>query len=246
MQQSLTDFSMKSVSSMTVSRFSELSEINKILPPFRRENKMLVKRGALIVFEGCDRAGKTTQCKKLVERLKSKDMNVKFMNFPNRETSSGKMIDAYLRNKENLSDEGIHLLFTVNRWEAKHQMENDLKAGTTIIVDRYSYSGIAYSAAKGLDFEWCKVPEKGLLRPDLVVYLTLTDEVMARRGGFGEERYESSDMQKKVKKMFEKLIETPLWQVIDADKTEDSLNNELEKLVVGKIQNVDDEIKTLW
>lgn len=177
--------------------------------------------------------------------MKSKDMNVKFMNFPNRETSSGKMIDAYLRNKENLSDEGIHLLFTVNRWEARNQMENDLKAGTTIIVDRYSYSGIAYSAAKGLDFEWCKSPEKGLLRPDLVVYLTLTDEVMAKRGGFGEERYESSEMQKKVKKMFEKMIDAPLWQVVDADKTEDNLSEELEKLVVRKIQNVDEEIKTL-
>lgn len=197
------------------------------------------------MFEGCDRAGKTTQCKKLVERLKSKEMNVKFMNFPNRETSSGKMIDAYLRNKENLSDEGIHLLFTVNRWEAKNQMENDLKAGTTIIVDRYSYSGIAYSAAKGLDFEWCKSPEKGLLRPDLVIYLTLTDEVMARRGGFGEERYESSEMQQKVKKMFEKMIVAPLWQVVDADKTEDNLSEELEKIVIKKIQNVGEEIKTL-
>lgn len=36
-------------------------------------------------------------------------------------------------------------------------MENKLKSGTTLIVDRYSYSGVAFSAAKGLDIEWCKV-----------------------------------------------------------------------------------------
>lgn len=90
---------------------------------------MYIKRGALIVFEGCDRAGKTTQCKKLVERLKNKNMNVKFMNFPNRNTTSGKIIDEYLRKKTNLSDEGIHLLFTANRWEAKKEMENELKSG---------------------------------------------------------------------------------------------------------------------
>lgn len=30
-------------------------------------------------------------------------------------------------------------------------------SGTTLIVDRYSYSGIAFSSAKGLDFQWCKV-----------------------------------------------------------------------------------------
>lgn len=36
-------------------------------------------------------------------------------------------------------------------------METKLKAGTTLIVDRYSYSGVAFSSAKGLDIEWCKV-----------------------------------------------------------------------------------------
>jgi dTMP kinase len=96
------------------------------------------------------------------------------MNFPDRSTDSGKLIDSYLRCKENFNDETIHLLFTLNRWEVKNKMENLLKSGTNLIVDRYSYSGVAFSAAKGLDFEWCKAPEKGLLKPDLVVYLTLT------------------------------------------------------------------------
>jgi dTMP kinase len=205
-----------------------------------------MKRGALIVFEGCDRAGKTTQCKKLVERLKSQKRNVKFMNFPNRTTQSGQIINAYLQNKENLTDEGIHLLFSVNRWEVRNEMERELKSGTTIIVDRYSYSGVAYTSAKGLDFEWCKSPEKGLLKPDLVVYLTLTAEAMARRGGFGEERYETTEMQKKVGRMFEKMIEKPLWEIIDADKTEDDLGNVLEKLIVNKIENVEDEIGSMW
>lgn len=36
-------------------------------------------------------------------------------------------------------------------------MENKLRDGITLIVDRYSYSGVAFSAAKGLDIEWCKV-----------------------------------------------------------------------------------------
>lgn len=36
-------------------------------------------------------------------------------------------------------------------------MESRLRDGTTLIVDRYSYSGVAFSAAKGLDVEWCKV-----------------------------------------------------------------------------------------
>jgi len=38
-------------------------------------------------------------------------------------------------------------------------METKLKTGTTLIVDRYSYSGVAFSSAKGLDIEWCKVKD---------------------------------------------------------------------------------------
>ena len=40
------------------------------------------KRGKLIVFEGLDRAGKSTQCEDLVERLKSEGHAVKHMRFP--------------------------------------------------------------------------------------------------------------------------------------------------------------------
>jgi len=38
-------------------------------------------------------------------------------------------------------------------------MEAKLKTGKTLIVDRYSYSGVAFSSAKGLDIEWCKVKD---------------------------------------------------------------------------------------
>lgn len=208
---------------------------------------MSIKRGALIVFEGCDRSGKTTQCKKLVERLKSQNRNVRFMNFPNRTSQTGQIIDSYLRNKANLNDQGIHLLFSANRWEARSEIEAELKAGTTLIIDRYSFSGVAFTAAKGLDFEWCKAPEIGLPKPDMVVYLTLSPKAMARRGGFGDERYETSEIQQKVQKMFEKMIEEPLWQVIDADKTEEKLCDELEELVVSKMNSITDEkIDKLW
>jgi thymidylate kinase len=40
------------------------------------------RRGALIVFEGCDRAGKSTQCKKLVQALRQKNIEAEYMSFP--------------------------------------------------------------------------------------------------------------------------------------------------------------------
>lgn len=112
----------------------------------------------------------------------------KYINFPDRTTDCGKLINSYLTNKQEFNDETIHLLFTVNRWEAMKNMENMLRDGITLIVDRYSYSGVAFSTAKGLDFDWCKGPEQGLLKPDLVLLLKMTANAISNRGGFGDER----------------------------------------------------------
>ena len=84
-----------------------------------------------------------------VELLKADGHKAKFMNFPDRTTQCGALINSYLTNKDDFTDEGIHLLFTLNRWEAKKQMEQLLNSGTSLIVDRYSYSGVAFSSAKG-------------------------------------------------------------------------------------------------
>lgn len=39
-------------------------------------------RGALVVVEGCDRSGKTTQCKKIVSTLQNENVQAEYMNFP--------------------------------------------------------------------------------------------------------------------------------------------------------------------
>jgi len=76
------------------------------------------------------------------------------------------------------------------------------------VVDRYYYSGIVYSAAKqnpALTLEWARKPDEGLPRPDICVYLTISPEEAAKRGGFGEERYEKKDMQERVRSLFSEL-----------------------------------------
>lgn len=124
----------------------------------------------------------------IVKSLIARGRQAKYINFPDRTTECGQLINSFLTNKTDFNDEAIHLLFTVNRWEAMKKMEKLLCDGVTLIVDRYSYSGVAFSAAKGLDLEWCKAPERGLLKPDLVLLLTMTASAISKRGGFGEER----------------------------------------------------------
>ena len=70
-----------------------------------------------------------------------------------------------------MCNEGVHLLFSMNRWESKKQIMDAMRAGQHVICDRYAYSGVAYSAAKGLDFDWCKNADKNLLKPDMVFYM---------------------------------------------------------------------------
>ena len=73
-----------------------------------------------------------------------------------------------------------------------------LREGVTLVVDRYAYSGVAFTAAKGLpglDRAWCMAPDTGLPAPDAVFFLSLSVEQAAARGGYGEERYERADFQ---------------------------------------------------
>ena len=58
-------------------------------------------------------------------------------------------MNDYLRNTEyKLTDEAVHLLFAMNRWEVKEEIMRDLMAGINVICDRYAFSGVAYSSAK--------------------------------------------------------------------------------------------------
>lgn len=110
---------------------------------------MTVKRGAFIVMEGLDRTGKSTQSKKIMESLNNLGLKTELMVFPDRTTHTGKLIDQYLSNKDyKLNDYAIHLLFSANRWENFDKMKKIIQQGVNLIVDRYSYSGIAFSAAK--------------------------------------------------------------------------------------------------
>lgn len=188
-------------------------------------------RGALVVLEGLDRSGKSSQCSRLVSFLEGQGISAELWRFPDRTTNVGQMISAYLTNTSQLDDHTIHLLFSANRWEKRSLMEAKLKGGTTLIVDRYSYSGVAFSSAKGLDIEWCKAPEIGLPAPDAVAYLDISPEKAAERGGYGGERYEKLEFQKKVADCY-KVLHDISWKVVDACQPIEDVEKQLQEIVL--------------
>ena len=101
---------------------------------------------------------------------------------------------------------GLTLAWIAHR---RSTIQAHLAAGTTVIADRYAFSGIAFSAQKSphlnLTYEWCKAPEVGLPAPDLTLFLDVNPEVAMQRGGYGEERYEKQEVQARVQQIFTKI-----------------------------------------
>lgn len=208
-------------------------------------------RGAFILFEGGDRCGKTTQSQSLVNHLQATGIKAELWKFPDRQTGTGRMIDSYLTSKTELDDAAVHLLFCANRWEKREAMLGLLRSGTTLVVDRYSFSGVVFTSAKhlpGLDLAWCKAPETGLPAPDLVLYLRLPHpEDAASRGGFGNERYENTSFQQKVQQGFDGLRDNS-WAVLDASKSIDNLQIEVQSAAAAIIARCKSgsPIRKLW
>jgi dTMP kinase len=133
-------------------------------------------------------------------------------------------------------------------------IEKELLAGTTILCDRYAFSGVAFSAAKAsLSYEWCQAPDILLPAPDLVLFLDVTPEVARKRGGYGEERYEKEEMQLKVRKIFKQIeVDTLqaddglIWSTIDASRGLDEVEESIRTIVHPLKTGVEGEVRKLW
>jgi dTMP kinase len=206
------------------------------------------RRGGFIVFEGLDRSGKSTQSKELLAHL-NKEIScpeggpeakrlqagegAKWMCFPARHTPLGSLIDLYLRRKVDMPDRAVHLLFSANRWEMASAVSADLEAGRTIICDRYAFSGVVYSCAKGMDPTWCRACDIGLPRPDLVFFMHLDPAEGAKRAAFGDERYENTHMQTAVREQFAaaNFGTEVAWNAVDGAQEKSEISAQIRSIV---------------
>jgi dTMP kinase len=154
------------------------------------------------------------------------------------------LINKYLAGHAQQEDHSIHLLFSANRWEAIGDIISDIDRGITVIVDRYSFSGAVYSAAKdnpNLSLQWAWAPEIGLPRPDVTSFLHISPQDAARRGGFGSERYETARMQSRVRELFGELfakLGEGTAHNIDAGRPIGEVANDVLQPVLKCIQNL--------
>lgn len=198
-----------------------------------------LNRGLLIVFEGIDQSGKSTTAKRVKELLKEE---VIIQSFPDRSTETGKLIDSYLNDKTSkLPQQTIHLLYSANRWEVIEKIKQHIQNGVNVICDRYTFSGLVYSIANGLDKDWCLACDKGLPEPDVVIYFDLSlDEAQKRRRTLSRkiDNYENIIFQRKVKRTYDEMRSEFNWVTIDANVDQETLA----KNIVNVIESLNSSV----
>ena len=140
----------------------------------------------LFVIEGVDGSGKSTQIKLLRDFFIKKGYNCEYLHFPRTEAPYfGELIARFLRGEfGSLNDVDpymVAMLYAGDRKDASDVIRNWLNNGKIVLLDRYTYSNIAYQCAKlhdimaqyelmkwilSLEFNHFAIP-----RPDLNIFL---------------------------------------------------------------------------
>lgn len=189
----------------------------------------------LVVLEGLDGAGKSTQVKKLRTYLESRLGSLEYIHFPRYDAPVyGDLISRFLRgdfgSNEQVHPQLVALLFAEDRHGAAPGMKKVLTEGGNILLDRYVYSNIAYQCAKLKDEneaatlrEWVFNTEYGdfqLPVPDLNIFLDVPigfveSKLKNQRNGQdrdylegGQDIHEADiEFQKKVRAIYQKQCE---------------------------------------
>lgn len=184
----------------------------------------------LIVIEGLDGSGKSTQVRRLKTYLESRTGNLEYIHFP-RYTSPvyGELIGKFLRGGfgaiDKVHPQLVALLYAEDRHGAAPMMRKTIEDGGIVLLDRYVYSNIAYQCAKVQDPQeredlrkWITDTEYvqfGLPRPDLNIFLDVPFEFVEKklenpRGGSDREYLEGQrdiheadiDFQRRVREVY--------------------------------------------
>ena len=156
--------------------------------------------GKLIVFEGTDGSGKSTQFELLAKRLEAEQIGFQRLRFPQYEEPSSALIRMYLGGAFGDDPEAVNAyaastFYAVDRYASYQCVWKDYYQGGGLVVsDRYTTSNAVHQGSKVAEgeraefFRWLydlEYDRMGLPRPDLVVLLDmpveLSEQLMRKR-----------------------------------------------------------------
>lgn len=147
--------------------------------------------GVLIVIEGLDGAGTTTQAKRLADHFGA---TAHLTRQPS-DGPVGRLIREMLTGShsipgQDLSQNTFGLLFAADRLDhLQREVEPALAAGKTVISDRWYHSSFAYQGT-GAERDWISALNARARRPELTIFLEVRPEVAAKRRAAAKRRQE--------------------------------------------------------
>jgi dTMP kinase len=196
---------------------------------------MVLQKGILIVFEGIDGSGKSTQAEILLERLQEEDFDAVYFREPSK-GKWGRKIKKKALHPDSLSPEEELDLFQKDRREnVEKNLKPALKKKRIVILDRYYYSTIAYQGAKGIDEKLIRrMNEEFVVEPDLVFIFDIDPKKGLERIENRKKKdklFEREDYLIKVREIF-RSFKGEKFVHIDALKSKEEIRKEIEEIAL--------------
>jgi len=206
---------------------------------------MRLKKGVLIVLDGIDGTGKTTQAKRLLATLQKKGWEAVYFREPS-DSRWGLEIKRKAAIADSLSPEDELDLFQRDRREnVAKNIEPVLREKKVIVLDRYYFSTIAYQGARGLDPEMIRRQNESFAaKPDLVFILDIAPQEGLDRIAKSRKKmdihFEQEDYLVKVRNIF-RSFEGKTIHYIDASRPEDAIYKDIEKIVLAYLKSIESD-----
>lgn len=179
-----------------------------------------VQRGKLIVFEGIDGTGKSTQIQLLAKMLQAQGTEVVCSFEPTRGPWGMRVREAAIANERLSMEEEIDCLLQDRREHVKQLIKPALERGAWVLLDRYYLSMMAYQGASGAKVEQIREANEDFAPiPDLAIWLDQPVDVsLSRMESRGEARdaFENEQFLLKVASIYSNM-EMPWLHRVDAD-----------------------------
>ena len=181
-----------------------------------------------VAIDGIDGSGKDTQVKLLAEKLHP----ALIVQCPNRNTSTGAIIDAFLSRKAELPRMAEVAQYEANRWEWEPRLRVALAGGKLVIANRWFHSGMAYALPDGKEyFDAVLALDRGLTIPDLSFIIDIPpEEAMKRKER--KDKFESNlEYLSRVRSAFLTLAKQYDWKVIDGVRQPSQIQDSIQESI---------------